>query len=170
MLWLSGYRFNWIRLPLSFFQNSFHPKKPLDTKQWVIHLSLIPSPPYNAFDSNRSQKFSSNQCNWKYPQIRLAHLCHYRNRKNFHKSSYSPSPSPNKSRPPQHLIRGRDTEHMLRAPCALMEKNHHPAAQVVRGLPAVQETSVWLLGREDPLEKGYATHSGILGLPWWLRW
>ena len=21
-----------------------------------------------------------------------------------------------------------------------------------------------------PLEKGQATHSGILGLPWWLRW
>ena len=26
------------------------------------------------------------------------------------------------------------------------------------------------LGREDPLEKGQATHSSILGLPWWLSW
>ena len=25
------------------------------------------------------------------------------------------------------------------------------------------------LGQKVPLEKGYATHSSILGLPWWLR-
>ena len=25
-------------------------------------------------------------------------------------------------------------------------------------------------GLEDPLEKGKATHSSILGLPWWLSW
>ena len=25
-------------------------------------------------------------------------------------------------------------------------------------------------GQEDPLEKGKATHSSILGLPWWLSW
>ena len=35
-------------------------------------------------------------------------------------------------------------------------------AQLVRNLPAVQETQVWSLGREDPLEKGVATHSGTL--------
>ena len=29
----------------------------------------------------------------------------------------------------------------------------------------MQETPVWFLGREDPLEKGQATHSSILGLP-----
>ncbi|XP_070639216.1 mitochondrial coenzyme A diphosphatase NUDT8 isoform X2 [Bos indicus] len=33
----------------------------------------------------------------------------------------------------------------------------------------MQETSVRFLGREDPLKKGQATHSSILGLPWWLR-
>ena len=32
----------------------------------------------------------------------------------------------------------------------------------------MQETPVGFLGREDPLEKGEATHSSILGLPWWL--
>ena len=34
--------------------------------------------------------------------------------------------------------------------------------------PAVQETQVWSLGREDPLEKGMATHSSILiwKIPW----
>ena len=41
-------------------------------------------------------------------------------------------------------------------------------AQLVKNLPAVQETLVWFLGGEVPLEKGYATHSCILGLPWCL--
>ena len=31
----------------------------------------------------------------------------------------------------------------------------------------MQETWVQTLGREDPLEKGMATHSSILGFPWW---
>ena len=35
-------------------------------------------------------------------------------------------------------------------------------AQTVKNLPAVQETQVRSLGWEDPLEKGMATHSGIL--------
>ena len=43
-------------------------------------------------------------------------------------------------------------------------------AQLVRNLPAMQEIPVQLLSWEDPLEEGYATHSSILGLPWWLRW
>ena len=33
----------------------------------------------------------------------------------------------------------------------------------------MKETLVQFLGLEDPLEKGQATHSSILGLPWWLR-
>ena len=35
-------------------------------------------------------------------------------------------------------------------------------AQTVKNLPAMQETQVQSLGREDPLEKGMATHSSIL--------
>ena len=35
-------------------------------------------------------------------------------------------------------------------------------AQLVRNLPAMQETWVRSLGWEDPLEKGTATHSSIL--------
>ena len=35
-------------------------------------------------------------------------------------------------------------------------------AQTVKNLPAMQETQVRSLGREDPLEKGMATHSSIL--------
>ena len=35
-------------------------------------------------------------------------------------------------------------------------------AQMVKNLPAMQETQVQPLGWEDPLEKGMATHSSIL--------
>ena len=42
--------------------------------------------------------------------------------------------------------------------------------QLVKNLSAMQETLVQFLGREDPLEKGQATHSSILGLPLWLSW
>ena len=38
-------------------------------------------------------------------------------------------------------------------------------AQLVKNPPAMQETLVRFLGREDLLEKGQATHSSILGLP-----
>ena len=43
-------------------------------------------------------------------------------------------------------------------------------AQLVKNPPAVQETPVQFLGREDPLEKGKATHSSTVGLPLWLSW
>ena len=41
-------------------------------------------------------------------------------------------------------------------------------AQMVKNLPAVQETRLQSLGREDTLEKGMATHSSILAwrIPW----
>ena len=41
-------------------------------------------------------------------------------------------------------------------------------AQMVKNLPAMQETWVQSLGWEDPLEKGMATHSSILAwtVPW----
>ena len=39
---------------------------------------------------------------------------------------------------------------------------------MVKNLPIMQETQVQSLGREDPLEKGMATHSSILAwrIPW----
>ena len=43
-------------------------------------------------------------------------------------------------------------------------------AQLVKNLPAMQDAPVQFLGQEDPLEKEQATHSSILGLPWWLSW
>ena len=41
-------------------------------------------------------------------------------------------------------------------------------AQMVKNLPAMQETWVRSLGGEDPLEKEMAIHSGILAwrIPW----
>jgi len=43
-----------------------------------------------------------------------------------------------------------------------------PGGLVVKNLPAKQEMQVRSLAWEDPLEKGMATHSGILAweIPW----
>ena len=41
-------------------------------------------------------------------------------------------------------------------------------AQMVKSLPAVGETRVQLLDREDPLEKEMTTHSSIL--TWTIPW
>jgi len=40
--------------------------------------------------------------------------------------------------------------------------------QMVKNLPAMQETWVRSLGQEDPLEKEMATHSSIFA--WEIRW
>ena len=41
-------------------------------------------------------------------------------------------------------------------------------AETVKNLSAMQETQVWSLGGEDPIEKGMATHSSIIAwrIPW----
>ena len=43
-----------------------------------------------------------------------------------------------------------------------------PGDSVVKNLPAMQETWVQFLGREDPLEEEMATHSSVLAweIPW----
>ena len=41
-------------------------------------------------------------------------------------------------------------------------------AQKAKNLPARQETQVWSLGQEDPLEEGMTTHSSILA--WRISW
>ena len=43
-------------------------------------------------------------------------------------------------------------------------------AQLVKNLPAMQQTPVQFLGWKDPLEKGLAIHYSILELPLWLSW
>ena len=44
-------------------------------------------------------------------------------------------------------------------------------AQLVKNLPAMQETWVQSLGWEEPLEKGKATHSSFLAwrIPWTMQ-
>ena len=46
--------------------------------------------------------------------------------------------------------------------CILMLDWGFPGTQLVKNLPAMQETLVLFLGWEDPLEKGKTTHSSIL--------
>ena len=45
-------------------------------------------------------------------------------------------------------------------------------AQMVKNPPAMQETQVQSLGRENPLKKGMATHSSVLAwrIPWTIPW
>ena len=51
---------------------------------------------------------------------------------------------------------------------ALIESRVSLMAQMVKNLPAMQETQVGSLGGEDPLEEEMATHSSILAwkIPW----
>ena len=48
------------------------------------------------------------------------------------------------------------------------ESGGFPGSSAVKSLPAMQETWVWSLGQEDPLEEEMATHSKILTweIPW----
>ena len=49
-----------------------------------------------------------------------------------------------------------------------LDLSFHMVAQMVKSLPAMQETRVQSLDQEDPLEEGMATHSSILAwrIPW----
>ena len=51
---------------------------------------------------------------------------------------------------------------------SLLYSLYHLVAQMIKTLPAVQESWVQSLGWEDPLEKGKATHSSILA--WRISW
>ena len=51
---------------------------------------------------------------------------------------------------------------------ALLEVGASLMAQMVKNLPAEQETQVQSLGREDTLEKGMASHPSILA--WRILW
>ena len=43
-------------------------------------------------------------------------------------------------------------------------------AQLIKNPPAMWDSPVLFLGREDLLEKGQAAHSSIFGQPLWLSW
>ena len=57
-------------------------------------------------------------------------------------------------------------------PVGFIDRHHHKqaslVAQLVKNLPAMQETPVQSLGGEDPLEKETETHSSIFAckIPW----
>ena len=50
----------------------------------------------------------------------------------------------------------------------LAPKKESPVSQMVKSLPAMQETQDQPLGQEDPLEEGMEIHSSILAwrIPW----
>ena len=54
------------------------------------------------------------------------------------------------------------TDFILEATKSLRTVTAALVAQMVKNLSAMHETRFRFLGREDPLEKGMATHSGIL--------
>ena len=45
---------------------------------------------------------------------------------------------------------------------SVLEDGAYLVSHTVKNLPAMQETQVQPVGQEDPLEKGMATHSGVL--------
>ena len=51
---------------------------------------------------------------------------------------------------------------------ATVENSMDLVAQTVKNLPTMQDTQVWSLGQEDPLEKEVVAHSIILAwrIPW----
>ena len=56
--------------------------------------------------------------------------------------------------------------YLLEAPIDVLRASL--VAQMIKSLPAMQETQVQSLGQEDPLEKEMATHSSIH--PWKIPW
>ena len=61
------------------------------------------------------------------------------------------------------IITTQCQHHSVRVPCPgqLSLLPWISLSQVVKNPPTMQETLVWFLGREDPLEKGTATHASI---------
>ena len=57
----------------------------------------------------------------------------------------------------------KDIDLQIRMPILLIDNvSYNKVVQMVKNPPAMQETRVWSLGGEDPLEKEMATHSTIL--------
>ena len=72
--------------------------------------------------------------------------------------------------PKRSCLPSRETSHIsiLRWAEAFIDHWASLMAQMVKNLPAMQETQVWSLGWEDPREKGMASHSSVLvcRIPW----
>ena len=70
--------------------------------------------------------------------------------------------------PPASSVRGILQARMLEGVAIPFSRGSSLVTQTEKNLPAVQETWVWSLGQENPLEKGMAIHSSILAwrIPW----
>ena len=92
-----------------------------------------------------------------FAQVPLANFPHCAVGKEFTSNAGDPSLIPGSRRPP-----GEGIGYPLQCSWSSL------VAQLVKNLAAMWETWVWSLGREDPLEKGKATHSSILAwrIPW----
>ena len=80
-------------------------------------------------------------------------------------TTWSEAALPQHSPPHTHNILFVSKNHDLKSPSVdyLIVCISPPlVAQSVKNLPAMQETQVWSLGSEDPLEQGMTTHSSIL--------
>ena len=57
---------------------------------------------------------------------------------------------------------------LINSICVCVYKYGFPSGSAVKNLPPMQETQVWSLDGEDPLQKGRATYSSILArkIPW----
>ena len=69
------------------------------------------------------------------------------------------------AKPSDHALKGADSEFLVWMGYC---QRASLVVQMVKNLPVMQETWVWSLGWEDPLEKGMAIQSSILawGIPW----
>ena len=66
-------------------------------------------------------------------------------------------------RPPHSPVQPkRDLKDRL---CTLLHKPRYSPPDLNHAHDVMKETQVRFLGQEDPLEKGEATHSSILGIP-----
>ena len=68
----------------------------------------------------------------------------------------------------RQFLKGRKVQEIQRNLVSPSFNVSFPDGSVVKNLPANAGMQVWYLGQEDPLEKGWATHSSILA--WEILW
>ena len=83
----------------------------------------------------------------------------------------SPAISPENSGPRGYsdsMLCKVKTNDVITSFCLAVGRDGFPDGSVVKNLPVMQETQLWSLGQEDPLEKGMATYFSILAwrIPW----
>ena len=109
--------------------------------KWLFDLELIHAKYKYLWEREDKEKIKNEKQNKKY--VNIYHIYKYTERKNW--LFISPS-------------------QIIMSVLILLTKKKRAflVVQTVKNLPAMQDTQVWSLGQEDPLEKGIATHSSIL--------